>query len=116
MHKKYINSQNVDELLDVVFGQLVYQGLDMGRGRKHNILQEAVTKSCCETMVLQRRRFCLLGGDFKIANNILVITAQMAEWYRAYASGALDLDLLPNRVKPVTLKLVFTVSLLDAKY
>ena len=47
MHKKYINSQNVDELLDVVFGQLVYQGLDMGRGRKHNILQEAVTKLCC---------------------------------------------------------------------
>ena len=47
MHKKYINSQNVDELLDVAFGQLVYQGLDMGRGRKHNILQEAVTKSCC---------------------------------------------------------------------
>ena len=98
MHKKYINSQNVDELLDV-FGQLVYQGLDMGRGRKHNILQEAVTKSCCE-----------------IANNILVITTQLAEWYTAYASGALHLDLLPNRVKPMTLKLVFTVSLLDAKY
>ena len=53
----------------------------MGRGRKHNILQEAVTKSCCETMVLQRRRFCLLGGDIRIANNILVITAQMAKRY-----------------------------------
>ena len=56
----------------------------------------------------------LVRGDFKIANNIFLITAQMAAWYRASASVALDLGLIPIRVKPVTLKLVFTVSLLDA--
>ena len=30
------------------------------------------------------------------------------------ASGAVDLGLIPSRVKPMTLKLVFTASLLDA--
>ena len=39
----------------------------------------------------------------------------MAEWYGASASGAVDLGLIPSRVKPMTLKLVFTASLLDAQ-
>ena len=34
---------------------------------------------------------------------------------RASASGAVDLGLIPSRVKPMTLKLVFTVFLLDAQ-
>ena len=42
-------------------------------------------------------------------------TAQMAEWYRASALGAVDLGLIPSRVKPMTLKLVFTAFLLDAE-
>ena len=33
-----------------------------------------------------------------------------------YTSGAVDLGLFPSRVKPMTLKLVFTASLLDAQY
>ena len=33
---------------------------------------------------------------------------------KASASGAVDSDLIPSRVKPMTLKLVFTASLLDA--
>ena len=40
----------------------------------------------------------------------------MAEWYRASASRAADLGLIPSRVKPMTLKLVFTASLLDAQH
>ena len=35
---------------------------------------------------------------------------------RASASGIVDLGLIPSRVKPMTLKLVFTASLLDAQY
>ena len=33
---------------------------------------------------------------------------------RASASGAVDLGLIPSRVKPMALQLVFTASLLDA--
>ena len=35
---------------------------------------------------------------------------------RASASGAVDLGLIPNRVKPMTLKLIFTASLPDAQH
>ena len=35
---------------------------------------------------------------------------------RASASGAADSGLIPNRVKPMTLKLVFTAFLLDAQH
>ena len=35
---------------------------------------------------------------------------------KASASGAVDSDLIPGRVKPVTLKLAFTTSLLDAQH
>ena len=43
-------------------------------------------------------------------------TAQMAEWYRASVSWAVDSGLIPSRVKPMTLKLLFTASLLDAQH
>ena len=35
---------------------------------------------------------------------------------RAPASGAVDLGLIPSRVKPMTLKLVFAASLLHAQH
>ena len=35
---------------------------------------------------------------------------------RAFASGAVDLGLIPSRVKPMTLKLVFTASTFDAQH
>ena len=35
---------------------------------------------------------------------------------RASASGVVDSGLIPSRVKPMTLKLVFTASLLDAQH
>ena len=35
---------------------------------------------------------------------------------RAYALGAVELALIPSRVKPITLKSVFTASLLDAQH
>ena len=35
---------------------------------------------------------------------------------RASASVAVDLDLLSSRIKPITLKSVFTVSLIDAQH
>ena len=44
------------------------------------------------------------------------LTAQMAEWYRASVSLAVDSGLIPSRVKPMTLKLVFTASLLDVQH
>ena len=47
---------------------------------------------------------------------LLLITAQMAEWYRASASVGVDSGLIPSPVKPITLKLVFTTSLLDAQH
>ena len=34
----------------------------------------------------------------------------------ASVSGAVDSGLIPNRVKPITLKLVFTASLADAQH
>ena len=42
----------------------------------------------------------------------------MAVWrvIRASAAGAVDLGLITSRVKPITLKLVFTASLLDAQH
>ena len=40
----------------------------------------------------------------------------MAEWYRASVSSAVDSGLIPSRVKPMTLTLVFTTSLLDAQH
>ena len=39
----------------------------------------------------------------------------MAEWYRASASVAGDSGLIPSRVKPMTLNLLFTASLLDVQ-
>ena len=35
---------------------------------------------------------------------------------KASASGAVDLGLIPSRVKPTTVKSVFTASLLDAQH
>ena len=43
------------------------------------------------------------------------LTAQMAEWYGSSALGVVYLCFIPSQVKPVTLKLVFTASLLDAQ-
>ena len=40
----------------------------------------------------------------------------MAEWYGASVSWAVDSGLIPSRVEPMTLKLVFTASLLDAQH
>ena len=34
---------------------------------------------------------------------------------RAFASGAVDLGLIPSRIKPMTLKSVFTASLFDVQ-
>ena len=57
------------------------------------------------------RRHILTGLSF-----YGLLTAQMAEWYRASVSRAVDSGLIANRVKPMTLKLVFTASLLDAQH
>ena len=54
---------------------------------------------------------------------LFFISVQMAEYYssdgrvvRASASGAVDLGLIPIRVESMTLKSVFTASLLDAQH
>ena len=44
------------------------------------------------------------------------MTAQMARVVKAFASGTVDLGLIPSRVKPMTLKLVFTASCLTAQH
>ena len=46
----------------------------------------------------------------------LVVTRSDGLVVRASASGAVDPGLIPSRVKPVTLKLLFTASLLDAQH
>ena len=45
-----------------------------------------------------------------------VINSSDGRVVKASASGAVDLGLIPSRVKPMTLKLVFTASLLDAQH
>ena len=52
----------------------------------------------------------------KTRKSLLNATAQTAEWYGASASGAVDFGLIPSRVKVMTLKMVFTASLLDAQH
>ena len=44
------------------------------------------------------------------------MTAQDGRVVRASALAAVDLGLIPSWVKPMTLKLVFTASLLDAQH
>ena len=43
---------------------------------------------------------------------LLIFIGQVVKAVRS-ASGAVDSGLIPNRVKPMTLNLVFTASLLD---
>ena len=45
-----------------------------------------------------------------------LLTAQMAEWYGASVLRAVCSGLIPSRVKPMTLELVLTASLLDAQH
>ena len=68
----------------------------------------------CESRIYCEEKLQLLHKYFRRLRFIYVII--MAEWYRASASGAVDLGLIPSRVKPMTLKSVFTASLLDAQH
>ena len=43
-------------------------------------------------------------------------TAQIPEWLERPPSGAVDSGSIPGRVKSMTLKLVFTASLLDVQH
>ena len=43
------------------------------------------------------------------------LIAHMTEWYGASALGAVDSGLISSWFKPMTLKLAFTASLLDAQ-
>ena len=54
----------------------------------------------------------LLYGTQKTASN----NSSDGRVVRAFTSGAVDLGLIPSRVKPMTLKLVLTASLLDAEH
>ena len=49
-------------------------------------------------------------------HNVEINFQPMAEWYRASAARSVDLGSIPSRVKPMTLKLVFTASLLDVQH
>ena len=57
------------------------------------------------------RRAPFSGGPKAIAPPPLIRL-----WVRASAAGAVDLGMIPSRVKPMTLKLVFTASLLDVQH
>ena len=51
------------------------------------------------------------------ANFFFFTTAQMAEWHKSVRlAGAVHLGLILSRVKSMTLKLIFTASLLDAQH
>ena len=52
----------------------------------------------------------------RISTDVDKINSSDGRTLRASASAAVDLDLIPSRIKSMTLKLVFTASLLDAQY
>ena len=65
----------------------------------------------------------LSNFNFHIAQNYLQMISIIKQddssdgrVVRAFASGAVDLSLIPSRVKPITLILVFSASLLDAQH
>ena len=69
--------------------------------------------------------YLLMNGGFTI-NNFGSLTLQAVHWQnrrlcrwpsgKASASRAVDSDLIPSRVKPITLILIFTASLLDPQH
>ena len=67
-------------------------------------------------MIIQKIAFYLnkLQGTANLKHVFTML--EQNEWYRASASGSVDLGLIPSRVKPMTLKLVFTASLLDVQH
>ena len=69
-------------------------------------------------------RSLIRGLDFVFAyaNDILIFSPEEKNYssdgqvVRASASGAVHLGLIPSRVKPMSIKLAFTASLLDAQH
>ena len=53
---------------------------------------------------------------FGILNSENILNSSDGRVVRASALGAVDLGLIPSRVKPMTLKLVLTASVLDAQH
>ena len=66
-----------------------------------------------DVMHEQRIKFCSVKCKLV---GIAGINSSDGRVVRASASGAVDLGLISSRVKPMTLKLVFTASLLDAHH
>ena len=53
---------------------------------------------------------------FRLEKNCQCIPGSNGRVIRASASGVVDSGLIPSRVKPMTLKLLFAASLLDAQH
>ena len=58
--------------------------------------------------------WCLL--NCAVTEKRIFITSSDGRVVRASALAAVDSGLIPSRFKPITLKLVFTASLLDAQH
>ena len=65
----------------------------------------------------------VLGGSYAVSHPLNKWSLNLPSFVRsrwpsgrASASEAVDLGLIPSRVKPITLKLVFTASLLDPQH
>ena len=80
-------------------GQRCFGQLDRVRVR---LMRTNSPKLCCPALQLRFYWLRSYSSDGRVV--------------RASASGAVDLGLIPSRVKPMTLKLVFTASLLDAQH
>ena len=67
-------------------------------------------------MLLLRRNFLQYETDYFLHYETVKKYSSDGLVVRATASGAANLGLIPSGVKPITLKLVFTASLLDAQH
>ena len=65
--------------------------------------------ACFNLTLLKRVNLC---NDIKSMHDIHISNGRVV---RAFTSGVVDSGLIPSLVKPMTLKLVFTGSLLEAQ-
>ena len=85
----------------------------------NNVFITTIEQIPVTSIFLERNSFASWGVT--VSTNINILTTKSAKLkvnivVRASSWGAIDLGLIPSRVKPMTLKLVLTASLLDFQH